>query len=320
MPPIVESVYVGVDVAKATLQADLPSGQLALANTPADHLRLVQKLQAVPGAHVVCEATGGYERPLVQILHQNRLCVSVVNPAQVRAAAQARGQRAKNDPLDARLLSDYGKRYQPTATPAPSQVQQRLADLAQWLQQLILAQAMLKTQAEHHSDPFVIKAHRRLLAQYQTQIEKVEAQLQQLMAQDPVLEQRVQCLDDISGVGQRTALVVLAHLPELGQLNRQQVGALAGLAPWTRDSGTMKGKRCIGGGRPEVRRALYMAALSASRSNPVLRDFYQRLRAKGKHGKVALTAVMRKLVVYMNRQLKEQPAQSKTPTEKAPNS
>lgn len=320
MPTIVESVYVGVDVAKATLQADLPSGQFALANTPADHLRLVQKLQAIAGAHVVCEATGGYERPLVQILHQNGLSVSVVNPAQVRAAAQAKGQRAKNDPLDARLLSDYGKRYQPTPTPAPSQVQQRLADLAQWLQQLILAQAMIKTQAEHHTDPFVIKAQRQLLAHYQTQIEKVEAQLQQLLAQDPVLEKRVQCLDDISGVGQRTALVVLAHLPELGQLNRQQVGALAGLAPWTRDSGAMKGKRCIGGGRPEVRRALYMAALSASRSNPVLREFYQHLRAKGKPGKVALTAVMRKLVVYMNRQLKAQAAQSNPPTEKAPNS
>jgi transposase len=318
MPSILESVYVGVDVAKATLQADLPSGQFALANTATDRLRLVQKLQAVPGAHVVCEATGGYERALVEILHQSGLSVSVVNPAQVRAAAQAKGQRAKNDPLDARLLSDYGKRYQPTPTPAPSQVQQRLADLAQWLQQLILAQTMAKTQAEHHTDPFVTKAHRQLLAHYQTQIQMVEKQLQQLLVQDPVLEQRVQCLDDISGVGQRTALVVLAHLPELGQINRQQVGALAGLAPWTRDSGAMKGKRCIGGGRPEVRRALYMAALSASRSNPVLCKFYQHLRAKGKHGKVALTAVMRKLVVYMNHQLKALATQSETAAEKVP--
>jgi transposase len=318
MPNTANPLYVGVDIAKATLQAHLPSGQFPLANAPADQLRLVQRLQALPGAHVVCEATGGYERPLVELLHQNGLPVSVVNPALVRAAAQAKGQRAKNDPLDARLLTEYGERYKPAPTPPPSQIQQRLADLSQWLQQLIAAHALAKTQAEHHIDPFVTRRHHRLLAHYQSQIKQVEKQLKQLLAQAPVLQQRVQTLDDISGVGQRTALVVLAHMPELGQINRQQVGALAGLAPWTRDSGTMKGKRCIGGGRPEVRRALYMAALSASRSNPVLREFYLRLRAKGKHGKVALTALMRKLVVYMNHQLKALAAQAETTTQKAP--
>jgi len=318
MPIAANPVYVGVDVAKSTLQAHLPSGQFALANLPADRLRLVHKLQAVPGVQVVCEATGGYERPLVELLHQHGLGVSVVNPAQVRAAAQAQGQRAKNDPLDACLLTDYGKRFQPALTPPRSKVQRRLADLAQWLQQLISAQALAKTQAEHHTDSFVNRGHGQLLAHYQTQIRKVEKQIQELLAQDSALEQRVQCLDDITGVGLRTALLVLAHMPELGQINRQQVGALAGLAPWTRDSGTMKGKRCIGGGRPEVRRALYMAALSASRSNVVLREFYQRLRANGKHGKVALTAVMRKLIVHMNHRLKILATQPKVTAQKMP--
>jgi transposase len=121
-----------------------------------------------------------------------------------------------------------------------------------------------------------------------------------------------ECLDAIEGVGVRTALLVLTHMPELGQLNRQEVAALAGLAPWTRDSGTMKGMRCIGGGRPEVRLALYMAALSAARCNPILKAFYQRLSAKGKPGKVVLTAVMRKLIVYINHQLKSLAAQPKS--------
>lgn len=318
MPSPVEPLYVGIDIAKATLQAHLPGGQLALANAPANRLRLIQKLKSLPGAHVVCEATGGYERPLVELLHQSTLPVSVVNPARARAAAQAKGQMAKSDPLDAHDLTDYGQRYQPAPTQAPSKIQQRLADLSQWLSQLIAAQAMAKTQAEHHINPFVTKAHRQLLAHYQTLINQVEKQLQELLVQDPVLQKRVECLDDISGVGRRTALLVLAHMPELGDLSRQQTGALAGLAPWTRNSGTMKGKRCIGGGRPEVRRALYMAALSASRSNSVLREFYQRLRAKGKPGKVVLTAVMRKLVVYMNRQLKALATQPKTVAEKTP--
>jgi transposase len=138
----------------------------------------------------------------------------------------------------------------------------------------------------------------------QAQIKAVEKQIEALLEQDAELRQRVDCLDEIQGVGPRTAWMVLAHMPELGQLNRHQVAALAGLAPWIRDSGTMKGKRCIGGGRPEVRVALYMASLSASRSNPVLSVLYKRLRAKGKMGKVALTAVMRRLLIFMNHQLK----------------
>ncbi len=146
----------------------------------------------------------------------------------------------------------------------------------------------------------------------------VEKQIRALLAQDAPLQQRVDCLDQIKGVGPRTAWLVLAHMPELGQINRQEVAALAGLAPWTRESGAMKGMRRIGGGRPEIRLALYMAALSAARYNPVLLPFYLRLRAKEKPAKVALTAVMRKLLVYMNHQLKAlQAIQPATQTENA---
>jgi transposase len=316
MQTIPVTVYAGVDVAKASLQLHLQGRQTEFPNQPAGLLKLCQQLQTIPHVHVVCEATGGYERPLVQAMHQAQIPVSVTNPAQVRAAAQAQGQRAKTDRIDAALLTDYGQRFQPKPTPPTTASQDQLVALTQWLTQLIQAQAMAKTQAEHQEAAFVCKQHSKLMAHYHCQITAVEKQIRALLAQDAVLQQRVDCLDQIKGVGPRTAWLVLAHLPELGQINRQEVAALAGLAPWTRESGTMKGMSCIGGGRPEVRLALYMPALSAARCNPVLQPFYQRLRDKQKPAKVALTAVMRKLLVYMNHQLKALAAtQAATKTE-----
>src|SRR6202142_4387121 len=256
-------VYAGVGVAKATLQLHLQGQQSEFSNTPKGLRELCAELQKVPNVHVICEATGGYERALVKLLHQEQIPVSVTNPARVRAAAQA-----------------------------------------QWLKQLIHGRALAKTQAEHHQDPFVRRQHAKLMTHLHSQIEAVEKQIEALLEQDAALQQRVNCLDEIQGVGPRTAWMVLAQMPELGQLNRHEVAALAGLAPWTRESGTMKGMRCIGGGRPEVRLALYMAALSAARCNPVLRTLYKRLRAKGKLSKVALTAVMRRLLTYMNHCIK----------------
>jgi len=309
------TVYVGVDIAKATLQVHLQGRQAELKNAPTARAKFCQKLLDIAGAHVVCEATGGYERDLVGALHKAKIPVSVVNPALVRAAAQAQGQRAKTDRIDAAMLTDYGQRYQPQPTPQASQVQRQLVALTQWLKQLIEGLATVKTQAEHHRDLFVRKQHEALLDYYQTQIKAAEEKLGALLKKDRELQQRVEALDAIEGVGSRTALLVLAHMPELGHLNRQQAAALAGLAPWTRESGTMKGMRCIGGGRPEVRLALYMSALSAVRFNPIFRAFYQRLIAKGKLPKVALTAVMRKLIVYMNHKLKALAAQPSSAAE-----
>jgi transposase len=297
-------IYAGVDVAKATLQVHLLGRQNEWSNTTAGLRQLLKAVQKVPGVHIICEATGGYEQAMVKVLHEAQIPVSVTNPARVRAAAQAQGQRAKSDPIDAGGLTDYGQRFQPNATPPTSATQDKLVALTQWLQQLISGQAMAKTQAEHHQESFVLRQHAKLMVHLQAQIKAVEKQVETLLDQDAVLRERVQCLDEIQGVGARTAWMVLAHMPELGQINRQQVAALAGLAPWIRDSGTMKGKRCIGGGRSEVRVALYMASLSAARCNPVLSVLYKRLRGKGKMGKVALTAVMRRLLIFMNHQLK----------------
>jgi transposase len=300
-------VYVGIDVAKATLQVHVQGRQAEFKNTPGGLRQLRQVLGKTLGVHVVCEATGGYERALVQALHQGQIPVSVTNPAHVRASAQACGERAKTDRIDARMLTEYGQRYEPAPTPPTTATQEQLVALTQWLQQLIHGQALAKTQAEHHEQPFVRRQHAKLLTHLQSQIAAVETQIKALLAQAAALKARVDRLDQIKGVGPRTAWMVLAHMPELGHLNRQQVAALAGLAPWTRESGTMKGMRCIGGGRPEVRQALYMASLSAVRFNPVLRPLYQHLRAKGKLPKVALTAVMRRLLIFMNHELKPLP-------------
>jgi transposase len=312
-----EISYVGVDVAKATLQVHLAGAQHSFPNTPAGRTSLLAKLPSLARAHVVCEATGGYELPLVRGLQAAQILVSVVNPAQVRQAARAQGQRAKSDPLDARLLTEFGQLYHPAPTAPLSPSQLQLAALVQWLTQLIENCALAKTQAEHHDAPFVCEQHQVLLEHYELQIQTVEAQIQKLLAQNPLLHQRVECLDAITSVGLRTALVVLSHMPELGHLNRQNVAALAGLAPWTRDSGTLKGQRCIGGGRAEVRVALYMCSLSAVRYNPILRVFYQRLIAKGKPAKLALTAVMRKLLIHMNSQLKASAAKAAAASKQA---
>lgn len=297
-------VHVGIDIAKATLQMDLEGRQIQISNDVEGLAKLRDQLQPPGAFHIVCEATGGYERPLLQAMHQAKIPISLVNAAQVRDAAKAQGQRAKNDCIDARMLTDYGQRFQPKPTAPPSQVQQQLTALTLWLKQLILAQASLKTIAEHQDNPFVQKQHQKLLDYHQSQIKETEKQIKKLMESDQELTRRFECLDAIKGVGFRTAVAVLAHMPELGQMNRGQAAALAGLAPWNHDSGKMKGKRCIGGGRPQVRMALYMAALSAAQCNPILKIVYKRLRAAGKPVKVALTALMRKLIVYMNAQLK----------------
>jgi transposase len=298
-------VYVGMDVAKATLQVHLQNRQIQFGNDVAGHTLLCKELGRFPTAHVVCEATGGYEDAIARAFAAAKIPVSIVNPAQVRHSAQAQGKRAKTDPLDAALLTDYGQRFQPPATPPVLATQRQLEELTLWLSQTIQARAIAKTQAEHQSNPFVCAQHQERLDHYTAQIRAVEARIQALLQQDQILARRVECLDQIVGVGPRTAWLVLAHLPELGKLNRQQVAALAGLAPWPTDSGEVKGIRHIRGGRHEVRRALYMAALCAARSNPVLKEFYQRLILRNKPAKVVLTAVMRKLIVHMNNEVKK---------------
>ena len=297
-------LYVGLDVAKLSLELDLAGHTHTLANNAKGHAQFCKLLRAHPNAHVVCEATGGYEQPAVRALHAANLPVSVLEAGRVRHFARAQGQRAKTDPIDAAVLTEYGRLFQPAATPVVAAQQQQLADLSQRRRQLSHTRTAETNRADHYTDPLCKRQARQLQRTLDKQIEQCDQAITQLIAADPVLAQKAKRLDAIPGVGPVVAATVLAEMPELGQLNAQTAAALAGVAPYNRDSGGQQGGRHISGGRRPVRCALYMATLSAVRHDRILKEFYLRLRAAGKKPLVALTACMRKLVILMNHLLK----------------
>ena len=300
--------YLGLDIAKLTLDLS-PHPDLkarAYANDPAGHRALLAALRQVPGpVQLVCEATGGYEHHLLRALHQAGFPVTLLNPRLARDFARARGLLAKTDALDAAVLADYGRTLHPDPTAPRTPTQQRLGELVGRRQELLGLITQEQHRAEHHHDAFVARQARRLTATLRRHLAQLEAELDALEQADAELADRVQRLSGIQGVGQRTAWLLLAALPELGTFARGQAAALAGLAPYNHDSGPRRGQRHIAHGRPLARTALYMAALVAARCNPVLRPFYQRLRANGKPAKVALVALMRKLAELANRLLKD---------------
>jgi transposase len=216
------ATYVGMDIAKATLQVHLNGHQIEFQNNPIGHDLLSQKLARLNLPHVVCEATGGYERPVVQALQQAKIAVSVVNPAFILSASQAKGKRAKTDRCDAQALTDYGQRYNPEPTPAVAAELREINALTVWLKQLIENRALAKTQAEHHSDPFVRRQHEQLLAHYEEQIETTEQEIKKRVQSQKQFQDRLDCLIKIQGVGFRTALMALVFMPELGAMNRGQ--------------------------------------------------------------------------------------------------
>jgi transposase len=298
------AVYAGLDIAKASLQLHLQGKSYDLANTTVGHAQLIKRLTALPGSHVICEATGGYERTVVAALHAAVMPVSILNPARVRQFARASGELAKTDPIDAAMLTAFGQAFAPEPTLPRTATELKMAALVTRRVQLLELRVAEAQRADTCADLDLRKLFTAWLAQMEKQIAKVEALIEALLQAQAPLASQVQRLDDIMGVGRLTAVMVLATMPELGTLNRRQAAALAGLCPYNRDSGQSAGKRCISGGRLEVRRALYMAALSASRTNHLLKPFYNRLIAAGKPAKVALTAVMRKLIILMNHLLK----------------
>jgi transposase len=296
--------YVGLDIAKLSIELHLSGRFHELPTTKGGGAKLLKLLQARPGAHVVCEATGGYERPIVALLHAAGIKVSVLNPARVRNFARAKGLLAKTDRLDAAVLTAYGECFHPQATAPLSVPQRRLADLIARRLQVIDLLVIEKNRLHQIVDPKLRRLAMQLQRHLESQMEQIEEVIAELLLEDTVLQEKAKRLEQIGGVGKHTAVAVLAQIPELGHLNRREVAALSGLAPINRDSGQWKGKRFISGGRTGVRRVLYMAAVSAARCNPILKIVYQRLRAACKPAKVALTAIMRRLVIYMNHLLK----------------
>ena len=297
-------LYVGLDVAKASLQIDLAAQSHTLTNNAKGHAEFLKLLRSYPDAHVICEATGGYEQPVVRALQAAQVPVSVLEAGRVRHFAKAKGLRAKTDPIDAAVLSEYGRAFQPAATTVPTREQCRLAELSQRRQQLIQCLIAENHRADHYQDKSCLRQSRSLRRTLARQIAACEKAIIELIAEDETLQRKAQRLDAIPGVGIITAATVLAELPELGTLSDAAASALAGVAPYNRDSGQQTGSRHIAGGRKAVRCSLYMASLTAIRCDAILKAFYTRLRAAGKKPKVAIVACMRKLIVLMNRLLK----------------
>lgn len=305
------TIYLGLDIAKDSLQLDatvlpaLPS----VPNTRAGHQRLCKALhklqtQTKTQVHLVLEATGGYERLLEDCLHEANILFSRVMPKRVRSLADAHSILAKTDAIDAKVLTLFGQKINPSPTQPQSPSQRDLADFTQRRNQLMSMLVQEKNRLPAHRHPEIIKEAKNTIAQLNKKIEHYDVLIRELGTQDVALSNNVKRLCQIKGVASTTAYSVLAAMPELGTLNRREVAALAGLAPRNRDSGAKQGKRVITGGRAHARRALYMAALSASRSNSILQPFYQNLINSGKPAKSALTAVMRKLICLMNNLLK----------------
>lgn len=293
--------YIGIDVGKGWLDLAVygSAGVQRVKNDTASIAQLVAQMAKAGPQLVVVEASGGYENALVAALQIQQLPIAVANPTRVRALAKAVGKLAKTDQMDAHLIAEYACKIQPHVQQPKQERELHLRALVNRREQLVEMRA-----AEQHrlgTTPESLRADiREHIAWLTDQLIKLEAQIQDLVDLLPEIKAQSERLDTIPGVGLITAVTVAVEMPELGLLNRQQIAALAGLAPFNQDSGKKRGKRRIFGGRKGVRRVLYMACLSAMVHNPVIRVFYERLIAKGKLFKVALTACMRKMLTMMN--------------------
>lgn len=293
--------FIGIDVAKAQLAfACLPSGETGqVSNDQAGILELRARCQALGPSLIVCEATGGYEAALVAALATAQLPIVVANPRQVRDFAKATGQLAKTDAIDAQVLARFAERVRPEPRPLPDDALTALEELLTRRRQLVEMLTAEKNRLLLARGPVRrdLQQHIRFL---ERRLREVDDDLHTAVKASPVWRVKDDLLQSVPGVGRVVSLTLLAQLPELGRLSHKEIAALVGVAPLNRDSGTLRGKRLVYGGRAPVRAVLYMAALVASRRNPVIRAFYERLRTAGKPAKVALTACMRKLLTILN--------------------
>jgi len=298
-------VHAGIDVSKAFLDVACGSECWRVSNNPSGIRVLVRRLQGVNPARIVLEPTGRLERPVVEALDSAALPVAVVNPRQVRDFARATGKLAKTDRIDARVLAHFAAAVRPPIRAIADASSRELAALEARRRQVVEMVTAEKNRLGTARGPVArqIREHLRWL---ERQLEELDKELKEFLRSSPVLRSKDDLLRTAPGVGPVLAANLIANLPELGTLDRRQIAALVGVAPLNRDSGTWRGKRRVWGGRAPVRAALYMAALVASRFNPSIKAFYQRLCAAGKPKKVALTACMRKLLTILNSMLQHQ--------------
>jgi transposase len=296
------SIFAGLDVAKNTLDLAVEPGGFvgSFAYDQAGLDELVRTLNARGVRMLVMEATGGMEVRVAAELVAARIQVAVVNPRQVRDFARSTGKRAKNDRIDAVVLARFAHAVRPEPRGIPEPEQRLLNDLTARRRQLIGMRTMELNRLQQAAAAALRKSHETLIDALNRQVDDLDGLIGDAIKASPVWRLREQLLRGVPGVGGGTARALLAEMPELGSLTRAQVAALAGLAPYDHDSGALKGRRCIFGGRAPVRNALYMAALTASRLDGPVGAMYRRLRAAGKCFKVAITAAMRKLLTILN--------------------
>jgi transposase len=300
-----EPIYVGMDVAKATIDVCVSDGEAwQVANDDQSMDALCGRIAALGPALVVLEATGRYELRVAGALAAVAVPVAVVNPRQVRSYARSVGQLAKTDRIDARLLARFAAAVRPEPRPLPDAQTQELEALITRRRQLIgmLTAEKNRLQAAAAMMRKQIKAH---IGWLNRQLAQVDTDIDGLIRRSPLWRTRDDLLKTVPGIGDTVSRTLLGLLPELGTLNEKQIAALVGVAPFNRDSGTLRGRRRVWGGRARVRTALYMAALVGARRNPILKAFYARLRGAGKPAKVALVACMRKLLVIVNAMVRD---------------
>jgi transposase len=302
-----EQMFVGIDVAKDRLDVHVrPSGEAFIVARDGEGVAgLVERLRTARPQLIVLEATGGFEQVVAAGLAGAGLPLVVVNPRQIRDFARATGRLAKTDRVDAAVIAHFAEAVRPSVRPLPDEQARLLGELVTRRRQVIemmTAEGNRARQIETKRLKKRIERHRSTL---QTELTEIEVELDETIRGTPIWCESEDLLKSVPGIGNIVARTLLAELPELGTLTRRQIAALVGVAPFSRDSGTMRGKRTIWGGRAQVRGALYMGALTASRYNPTIKAFYQRLLAAGKSKKLALVACMRKLLVILNAILRE---------------
>lgn len=310
-----ESTFIGIDVAKTRLDVAIrPTGQQwQVAYTEKGIQGLVDQFADLHPTLVLLEASGGLELPMVTALAAAGLPVVVVNPRQVRDFAKATGKLAKTDALDAQVLAYFAEAVRPTPRSLPDTETQALTALVARRNQ-VMSMLVAEKNRLYASQPPVRQRIQTHIAWLEQELDEMDRGLKEMLHNSPVWREKGNLLRTVPGVGPQLTISLLAYLPELGTLNRKSIAALAGVAPFNRDSGTLRGKRAVWGGRSRIRASLYMGALVASRHNPVISTFYQRLLAAGKPKKVALTACMRKLLIILNAMLKHHTSwQSLTP-------
>lgn len=303
-----EANFVGIDVCKDRLDIHIiPCGRVfAVGRDHAGLERLAGDLQDLKPALIVMEATGGFEVTAASALASAGLPVAIVNPRQIRDFARATGRLAKTDSLDAEAIARFAAAIRPQPRPVPDIQAQALGELVARRRQVVEMMTAERNRRATMRDRRVLKRIDRHLALLQKELSEIETDLDSTIRHSPAWRANEDLLSTVPGVGKTTARTLLAELPELGRLKAKQIAALVGVAPFNRESGRWRGRRTIAGGRASVRACLYMAALTASRSNPMLKAFYHRLLAAGKAKKLALTAVMRKLLIILNAILRDQ--------------